>query len=59
MSRMKTHSIYLVTNTINGKKYVGQTVVPEKRLCAHMRGQSGSLALNAAVCKFGVLKGMP
>lgn len=47
--------IYVVENTINGKKYVGQTVQPLKvRWQRHCRKeQSGCVALASAIAKYG------
>lgn len=56
-------SIYLITNTVNDKKYVGQTIHPiEKRFEEHKRcavskgSNSGCIALYSAMDLYGVDK---
>jgi group I intron endonuclease len=51
--------IYVVTNTITGKRYVGQTRLNiQRRWKAHVNaaatGRSGSTALSRAIVKYGV-----
>lgn len=47
--------IYVITNKINGKRYVGQTVQHlENRWSMHKSGSSGCLALKAAFKKYGI-----
>jgi len=46
--------VYLVTNTINGKRYVGQTSNSlEERRKQHLKISSGCLALRSALVKYG------
>lgn len=46
--------IYMITNLINGKKYVGQTKRSlVKRWAEHVRGNSGCSALKLAIKEFG------
>ena len=47
-------SIYLITNTLNGKKYVGQTIkTPEARFKEHCFAAS---PLGHAICQYGADK---
>jgi len=47
--------VYVITNKINGKQYIGQTVQPlENRWSMHKSGSSGCLGLKAAFAKYGV-----
>lgn len=47
--------IYLITNKINGKQYVGQTIQPiENRWSMHKSGASGCLGLKSAISKYGI-----
>lgn len=46
--------VYLVTNLVNGKRYVGQTVLPlSQRWKKHCGAYSGCHALAAAIRKYG------
>ncbi len=48
-------SIYLITNSQNGKKYVGQTTRSiESRFCDHARDKRSSRYLSSAIIKHGV-----
>lgn len=51
-------TVYVITNTVNGKQYVGQTVSsPKTRWYQHVseakNGRKGSCALYAAIRKYG------
>ena len=48
-------SIYKITNTVNGKAYIGQTRhdVIKRRIAYHFKGH-GNLALKRAIKKHGV-----
>ena len=45
-------TIYKITNTLNGKAYIGQTHSPKKRIQEHFRGY-GSTLLKQAIQKYG------
>lgn len=46
--------VYLITNLINGKQYVGQTTQAlEERWRLHLSERSGCLALKSAIDKYG------
>jgi group I intron endonuclease len=47
--------VYLITNTINGKRYIGQTInTLEWRWKHHRKNSSSCLALSGAIKKYGV-----
>lgn len=46
-------AIYKITNILNGKMYIGQTVNPQKRRHQHNWPKSGCTALRSAVQKHG------
>jgi group I intron endonuclease len=48
----RIHYIYLLTNTVNGKRYVGQTVNVNKRMTKHKIFKS-DMALSLAIRKYG------
>lgn len=46
--------IYRWTNKVNGKKYVGQTIHPDKRYLQHKRGErADSQIIDRAILKYG------
>ena len=46
--------IYKITNTVNGKAYIGQTIQKlENRIKHHLNGNSGSVILKRAIDKYG------
>jgi group I intron endonuclease len=46
--------LYKITNTLNGKMYIGMTTRPERRKYEHLRKKSGSFNLvRLAVAKYG------
>lgn len=45
-------AIYKITNTLNGKAYIGQTTQPAKRIAYHMNGHGNRLIKNA-ITKYG------
>ena len=45
--------IYLITNTINGKRYVGQTVRFKERMWEHEYDDRSTSAIHAAIQKYG------
>ena len=49
---MKTGTIYMLTNTLNGKRYVGQTLDFERRMRGYDSGAVHSI-LGLAVSKYG------
>jgi len=46
-------AVYKITNPVNGKMYIGQTVNPEKRRHQHNGATSGCKALRSAIAKYG------
>ena len=53
MPKQNTGVIYCLTNTINGKQYIGQTVDFSNRMHKHLNGQSGCPVLSNAIEKYG------
>lgn len=51
---MQVYAIYTVTNTLNGKMYVGLSKELSRRWSRHRNAQSKSSALHAAIRKHGV-----
>jgi group I intron endonuclease len=45
--------VYLITNTINGKRYVGQTIAPLERRWQQHKKLSAAPYLHAAIKKYG------
>lgn len=45
--------IYKITNKINGKIYIGQSINPKNRFNAHMKKQSSSKSISKDVDKYG------
>jgi hypothetical protein len=50
---METMFVYQITNTVNGKRYVGQTVQSLSRRWAQHCKSAGCCALNNAIKKYG------
>ena len=50
---MKLLGIYILTNRLNGKKYVGQSHDIKKRIRTHFGGRRGCAALKSAIDKYG------
>ena len=51
----KYGSIYIITNKINGKKYVGQTIFKvEERWKSHLYGKNRKSAICQAIDKYGI-----
>ncbi len=48
-----SHSIYVVRNTINGKRYIGQSVNPEHRRKCHFAPGANRSILSKAIRKHG------
>lgn len=53
MSQNKHITIYKITNTLNGKVYVGQTTDMNRRLREHERGKNQNAAVHKAIVKYG------
>lgn len=45
--------LYLITNTVNDKKYIGITNNPKKRWSAHKNNQNPNMAIAKAIQKYG------
>ena len=45
--------IYKLTNTVNGKSYIGKTTRPKERKVSHFNGHSACPALQSAITKYG------
>ena len=54
MKKQNTGVIYCLTNTVNGKQYIGQTVDFNNRIHKHLAGQSGCPVLSNAIEKYGM-----
>lgn len=53
-SRVKKYEVYLLTNHVSGKQYVGKTVLSARHRCIdHSYARSASHALNHAIKKYG------
>ena len=50
---MKKAVIYIYTNLINGKIYIGQTLYPNKRFSAHKKCCKDGTIFHSAVIKYG------
>lgn len=53
---MKKKAIYKITNNINNKAYIGQSINPEKRWEDHIKGHSNSgvSLIHRAIIKYGI-----
>ena len=49
----KPIAIYKITNTVNGKVYIGQGVDPKKRFRQHCFGKNKNAAIYKAIVKYG------
>ena len=45
--------IYLITNQVNGKQYIGQTKNLNQRLTEHFTAKNGKSLINRSICKNG------
>src|ERR1700722_3132659 len=55
MQEVKRHYLYRITNLINGKIYIGQSVSPESRWRAHRRAsEDPEWAIHYAMRKYGI-----
>lgn len=52
---MTIYSVYKITNTINGKCYIGYSNNPYYRWKRHSNGTSGSKSICDAILKYGLL----
>ena len=46
--------VYKITNVVNGKQYVGQSIHPEKRFIEHYRYSYGNSLVSRAIKKYGL-----
>ena len=53
MKQEKYITIYKITNTRNGKSYVGQTTNMRRRIREHERGKNPNAAVHQAIIKYG------
>lgn len=53
---IKLHYIYIITNILNNKVYIGQTLYPKKRWITHKTCKSSKLYIDRAIKKYGVNK---
>ena len=53
MKKQNTGVIYCITNKINGKKYIGQTIEPKVRKRKHFSGTTDAPLLKRAIEKYG------
>ena len=50
---MRTRAIYVMVNTVNGKRYVGQSIKPEHRRAEHFCPGSKKTVIDKAIRKYG------